>query len=520
MKSLNGFGMRVLRLIGFCLCFLGVVIPMSGQSSSHWNCDITAYQYDMTLYLQLEENGIVFDDYSDYEVAGFDGNDCRGSSTILDLTENDGSKRSILRLRLRSNTVIGDTLQVKIYQPSKKKERTISTWIVFKSTLAMGTPSDPIILSLGNTSEIYITDKCRVTFMADGNVVKEETLDYRTVISVPEAPDKEGYTFTSWGDVDAVVPPHDVTYTAIYTVNQYKVTFMADGKVVKAQTLDYGTTITAPTAPTKEGYTFSSWGDVDTTVPAHDVTYTAAYTVNQYKVTFMADGKVVKEQTLDYGTTITVPTAPTKEGYTFSSWGNVDKTVPAHDVTYTAAYTVNQYKVTFVADGKVVKEQTLDYGTTITAPTAPTKEGYTFSSWGDVDKTVPAHDVVYTAAYTVNQYKVTFIADGIVVQETMLDFGADITIPEAPVKEGYTFMTWGDVDATVPSNDVTYTAEYVKNRLKGDVNEDGKVDISDVVALINHMAGMANYRYADVNEDTKVNISDVVAVINIMAGKQ
>ena len=46
------------------------------------------------------------------------------------------------------------------------------------------------------------------------------------------------------------------------------------------------------------------------------------------------------------------------------------------------------------------------------------------------------------------------------------------------------------------------------------------MDISDVVALINQMAGTATYRFADVNEDDEVNISDVVAVINIMAGGQ
>jgi hypothetical protein len=54
--------------------------------------------------------------------------------------------------------------------------------------------------------------------------------------------------------------------------------------------------------------------------------------------------------------------------------------------------------------------------------------------------------------------------------------------------------------------------------LHGDVNEDGKVDISDVVAAINQMAGQATWRYADVNEDGKVDISDIVAIINIMAG--
>ncbi len=53
-----------------------------------------------------------------------------------------------------------------------------------------------------------------------------------------------------------------------------------------------------------------------------------------------------------------------------------------------------------------------------------------------------------------------------------------------------------------------------------DVNEDGYVNISDVVAVINQMAGTQTYRYADVNNDGAVNISDVVAIINAMAAGQ
>ena len=55
--------------------------------------------------------------------------------------------------------------------------------------------------------------------------------------------------------------------------------------------------------------------------------------------------------------------------------------------------------------------------------------------------------------------------------------------------------------------------------LSGDVNEDGKVDISDIVAVINQIAGTATFRYADVNTDDKVDISDIVAVINIIAAQ-
>jgi hypothetical protein len=54
---------------------------------------------------------------------------------------------------------------------------------------------------------------------------------------------------------------------------------------------------------------------------------------------------------------------------------------------------------------------------------------------------------------------------------------------------------------------------------KGDVNEDDKVDISDIVAVINQIAGTASYKNADVNGDSKVDISDIVAIINIIAGQ-
>ena len=53
----------------------------------------------------------------------------------------------------------------------------------------------------------------------------------------------------------------------------------------------------------------------------------------------------------------------------------------------------------------------------------------------------------------------------------------------------------------------------------GDVNEDGEVDISDIVAIINQIAGKNTYSYADVNGDGEVDISDIVGVINIIAGK-
>ena len=56
--------------------------------------------------------------------------------------------------------------------------------------------------------------------------------------------------------------------------------------------------------------------------------------------------------------------------------------------------------------------------------------------------------------------------------------------------------------------------------LKGDVNGDGKVNVSDVTKLINMILGIipTNQDAADVNADGKVNVSDVTALINIILG--
>lgn len=54
----------------------------------------------------------------------------------------------------------------------------------------------------------------------------------------------------------------------------------------------------------------------------------------------------------------------------------------------------------------------------------------------------------------------------------------------------------------------------------GDVNGDGAVDVADISAIINVMAGMANWPDADVNGDGTVDVADISRVIIIMANGQ
>ena len=54
---------------------------------------------------------------------------------------------------------------------------------------------------------------------------------------------------------------------------------------------------------------------------------------------------------------------------------------------------------------------------------------------------------------------------------------------------------------------------------KGDVNDDGKVDIADAVIVLNVMAEGSYIKDADINSDNNVDIADFVGILNIMAEK-
>ena len=303
----------------------------------------------------------------------------------------------------------------------------------------------------------------KATFFVDGAVVSQKDIVVGDRIEEPEAPEKEGYTFSGWDGVPDVMPINNIDITGNYTINQYVVRFVANDEVVSETRLNYGSAITAPTGPEKEGYTFLGWGEVDATVPARDVEYTAQYKANIYHLSFVVDGKVTLEMDTDYGSIILNPKSPSKEGYTFAGWDGYEETMPAHDLVCTALFNINQYTVRFVADGNVVSEQKQDYGSAITAPAGPAKEGYTFQGWGEVDATVPARNVEYTAQYKVNQYTLKYLVDGAEYKTETLDYGAAITPEEAPTKTGFVFSGWSTIPATMPAHDVTVTGTFADN---------------------------------------------------------
>ena len=110
---------------------------------------------------------------------------------------------------------------------------------------------------------------------------------------------------------------------------KFIVTFDNEGTRTTA-IIDDGDKLTAPAAPTKEGYRFGGWyydnnggkakWDFDTDTVTRAMTLTAKW-VQTYTVAFDTNGgSAVAPVTVDAGSTATKPVDPTKSGYTFGGW--------------------------------------------------------------------------------------------------------------------------------------------------------------------------------------------------------
>ena len=313
----------------------------------------------------------------------------------------------------------------------------------------------------------WTTNKYLVEFVVDGATVQSGEVEFGAAVTKPADPKKEGHTFAGWTpEVPATQGAAAATYTAQWTVNNYTVTWDVDG-VKTEETYAYGTAINKKAAPEKTGYTFAGWeGYTDgMTMPAENKTFKATWTVNNYTVTWDVDGATT-EETYAYGAAINKMAAPSKEGHTFTGWtGYTDgMTMPAENMTFTAAWDVNDYTVTWVVDGVTVKTETVKYGSALTAPADPAKEGYTFDGWDpEVPATQGAADVTYNATWTVNNYTVKWNVDGEITEETIA-YGAEVKAPADPEKEGYTFDGWSpEVPATQGAADAEYVAQWTIN---------------------------------------------------------
>lgn len=336
-------------------------------------------------------------------------------------------------------------------------------------------------------------------------------------VTAPAAPTKTGYAFGGWSDGTTTINPNDSVsftadkvYHAVWTPLSYDVSLSADTYTYTitqngSGSSQYNEEISL-NVPTKVGYLFVGWKDNqnditygnlgDTSV---DYTITGATTLsaifveddNAYKLIKFINretGQVYDFVYQNYGDqpTVTAPAAPTMDGYTFDKWINTtdnNDTVAASGfftidastpdvVTYYAAWTAKDYYYWMtgtgsdaeyhvsLADGSGGSASSANIGDGVSL-TTPTKTGYTFVGWIDSsDSTTYAYlgsDVPYVIAgettltpkfiEDVDYFKLVRFID----KDTGEVYGyyyrhfddTSVTTPAAPpAKAGYTFVNW------------------------------------------------------------------------------
>ena len=280
----------------------------------------------------------------------------------------------------------------------------------------------------------------------DGNHPKNTNATVKSLGDVGfDAP--TGYEFRGWATApDRNVIAYEAGATvfidangdnnlyAVWQVKTYTVTWKNDdGSVLRTdKDVEYGKMPSYGANPTKAAdaqytYTFKDWTPEIETVTG-DATYKATYTkeANTYTLTYDLDGGEWENDTTytypkKYNEEVEVKADPTKEGYTFAGWTSAevevvnDKfTMPAKNVTLTAKWVANIYKVTYDLDGgewtEATNEFPYEYKATVeVVKTVPTREGYKFSGWRSEEVTIengaftmPAKDVVLKAVWEAN----------------------------------------------------------------------------------------------------------------------
>ena len=336
-------------------------------------------------------------------------------------------------------------------------------------------------------------------------------LTYGSTYNV-NAPEWQGHTFSHWVDADGSTwtpgttqITADTTITAVWDTNTVKVDFNIDGVVVHSANVEYGAPVESYTpADIPEGYTFDGWytnnslsGDkwAFTTAVENDMTLYGSFIADEYTVTFDANAGedavtgVPAQQVVKHGERTAATGTPERKYYTFKGWATTADAAEPNFITgpsgtpvteATTLYAVwerDEVTLTFNANGgtfsdgtTTYKEITIDAGTKLTEDLLPeiSYEGYSFTGWywpGGTDRlniteTTFANPATFTAYWDINEYTVTFWANGgawegigdtypVTVEHgsTVVEAnGADITAPE---REGMAFTVWLDEDGNI-----------------------------------------------------------------------
>lgn len=394
-----------------------------------------------------------------------------------------------------------------------------------------------------------------ITFESNGGSKVEYDLEYsEDGITPPDAPEKDYYVFAGWY-LDAqfetaydfnTLPQSTCTLYAKWTPVEYTINYVLNGGTNNDSNPATYTVEDAVTfaAPSKTGYTFNGWYSnaqftgvlvEGITLGSHgEITLYASFSVNEYTITFNANGgTTVAAITQNYGTEVTAPASPSKTGYRFAGWyadaelktPYAFTTIPAEDITVYAKWTIVEYEIVYNLDGGTNNESNPATYTVEDAVTfaAPSKLGYEFAGWfSDADyKNAIASlsigsygDIEVFAKWNIIEYSIEYVtADG-AVNENPLTYTVETDVTELldAVLKGHTFNGWySDENCTQAVTtfgggsvgDITLYAKFTANTY--DVWMDGSEAASATVTFdLNGASGTAPAAQTVTETDTLV----------------
>ena len=313
------------------------------------------------------------------------------------------------------------------------------------------------------------------TFYVDGAEYRVVPTKVGEQIVAPEAPSKQGYTFTGWTPEVGTMGIEDVSFNAVfsagtvaYTVETYvmDVTGNYGDAAVENKSATTGETVSV-TPETREGFSVAAESVLSGEVKADgSLVLKVYYSRNQYKLT--VDGNVTN---VYYGAAISVAEPAPREGYTFAGWDrDVPETMPASDVTLVSQWNENDADYTAYNAAKAAaeaKQAEANFDKTYTAETrqaladalAKDVSGKKYTQQGEVDAAAKAINDAVTALELMT-YKATFYVDGAEYKVVEAKVGEAIAKPDNPSKTGYVFTGWDPEVGTMGTEDISFNAKF------------------------------------------------------------
>ena len=313
------------------------------------------------------------------------------------------------------------------------------------------------------------------TFYVDGEEYRVVPTKVGEQIVAPEAPSKQGYTFTGWTPEVGTMGIEDVSFNAVfsagtvaYTVETYvmDVTGNYGDAAIENKSATTGETVSV-TPEAREGFSVAAESVLSGEVKADgSLVLKVYYSRNQYKLT--VDGNVTN---VYYGAAISVSEPAAREGYTFAGWDrDVPETMPASDVTLVSQWNENDADYTAYNAAKAAaeaKQAEANFDKTYTAESrqaladalAKDVSGKKYTQQGEVDAAAKAINDAVTALELMT-YKATFYVDGAEYKVVTAKVGEAIAKPDDPSKTGYVFTGWDPEVGTMGTEDISFNAKF------------------------------------------------------------